>query len=188
VAGGLKMNKLEDVKRTCVELFLIPCEGTGPMTPDGRFMAYEDPGSRNLKVQDEFGNWVRSPEAGLPITIAWGLTYHADGTPIQLGETWTLEYATEVKAKVLSGFLSKLLGLSPTLATENILRIAAVLSWVYNIGLGNYRISTFKKRIDSKDWEGAASECLKWNKSKGKVMKGLTIRRNIEAKAILQSK
>lgn len=167
------MNKLEDVKRTCVELFLIPCEGTGPMTPDGRFMAYPDPGNK---------------ETGLPITISWGLTYHADGTPIQLGETWTLEYATEVKAKVLSGFLSKLLGLSPTLATENILRIAAVLSWVYNIGLGNYRISTFKKRIDSKDWEGAASECLKWNKAKGKVMKGLTIRRNIEAKAIRQSK
>ena len=167
------MNKLEEVKRTCVDTFLIYFEGTGPMTPDGRFVAYPDPGNK---------------ETGLPITISWGLTYHADGTPIQLGETWTLEYASQVKAKVLSGFLSKLLGLSPTLATENVLRIAAVLSWVYNIGLGNYRISTFKKRIDSKDWEGAYEECLKWDRAKGRVMKGLTRRRQAEAKAILQSK
>lgn len=181
------MQNLEEVKRKCVELFLVPFEGTGPMTPDGRFMAYEDPGSKNLKVKDDQGNWVKSPQAGLPITIAWGITYHVDGTPIQLGETWDMEYALKVKSIVLNRFLRDLLRMSPGLMQENSLRIAAVLSWVYNLGLGNYRISTFKKRIDCKEWEGAYEECLKWNKAKGKVMKGLTRRRMAEAVAIRQS-
>lgn len=167
------MQDLEDVKRLCVELFLVPHEGTGPMTPDGRFMAYPDPGNKTT---------------GLPITIAWGLTYHADGTPIQLGEVWDMEYALKVKSIVLNRFLRDLLKMSPGLLAENSLRIAAVLSWVYNLGLGNYRISTFKKRIDSKDWSGAYEECLKWDKAKGRVMKGLTRRRIAEATAIRQSK
>lgn len=167
------MVNLEEVKRKCIETFLVYFEGTGPMTPDGRFMAYPDPGNR---------------ETGLPITIAWGITYHANGTPIQLGETWDMEYALKVKSIVLNRFLRDLLKMSPGLMQENSLRIAAVLSWVYNLGLGNYRISTFKKRIDCKEWEGAYEECLKWNKAKGKVMKGLTRRRMAEAVAIRQSK
>lgn len=165
------MQKLEDVKRTCVEVFLVPFEGTGPMTSDGRFMAYPDPGNK---------------KTGLPITIAWGLTYHADGRPIELGELWDREYALKVKSIVLNRFLMDLLKMSPGLIQENSLRIAAVLSWVYNLGLGNYRVSTFKKRIDSKDWNGAYTECLKWNKAQGRVMKGLTRRRIAEATAIKQ--
>jgi lysozyme len=78
-------------------------------------------------------------------------------------------------------FLNGLLKLSPTLANESPKRIAAVLSWVYNCGLGNYRISTFKKRIDAKDWAGAQVECRKWNKAAGRVLTGLTRRREVEA-------
>jgi lysozyme len=78
-------------------------------------------------------------------------------------------------------FLNGLLKLSPSLANENPRRIAAVLSWVYNCGLGNYRISTFKKRIDAKDWSGAQVECRKWNKANGRVLRGLTVRREAEA-------
>jgi len=77
--------------------------------------------------------------------------------------------------------MNGILKLSPKVAQENPKRIAAILSWVYNCGLGNYRISTFKKRIDAKDWVGAQEECKKWNKAAGRVLRGLTIRRNAEA-------
>ena len=78
-------------------------------------------------------------------------------------------------------FAAGLLKLSPRLAKESDARIAAVLSWVYNIGLGNYRVSTFKKRVDAGDWDGAMEECLKWNKAAGRVLAGLTRRRMAEA-------
>ena len=71
--------------------------------------------------------------------------------------------------------------MSPRLVNEPPGRVAAVLSWVYNCGLGNYRISTFKKRVDAKDWAGAREECVKWNKAAGRVLLGLTRRRVAEA-------
>lgn len=163
-------DKLEEIKLICVTEFLVPFEGTGPMTKDKQFfIAYPDPGP-----------------TGLPVTAAWGLTYDEEGKPLQLGEQWSIERATRHKARVLSTFLRTLLEMSPKLVLEPSRRIAAVLSWVYNCGLGNYRISTFKKKIDSKDWSEAQEQCLKWNKAGGKVLKGLTLRRQAEGLAILK--
>lgn len=61
---------------------------------------------------------------------------------------------------------------------------AAVLSWCYNCGLGNFRASTFRRRLMDEDWCGAAEECRKWDKAGGKKLRGLTIRRNTEAAMI----
>lgn len=164
------MDKLEEVKQLCIDLLLVPFEGTGPMTPDGRFMAYKDPGSKS----------------GLPITIAWGITFDELGNPIQLGDVWDEARAKRVKELILNKFIASMLALSPDLAQEDPKKIAAVLSFVYNCGIGNYRISTFKKRINEADWEEAARECLKWNKAAGKIMRGLTRRRQAEAQMLLQ--
>lgn len=163
------MQDLDEIKRVCVDEFLVPFEGTGPMTPDRKFfIAYPDPGP-----------------TGLPVTVAWGITYDEQGSPIQLGDLWPLKRATAMKATILNTYLLKLLKMSPKLGLEPPRRIAAVLSWVYNCGLGNYRISTFKKRIDDKDWGGAYEQCLKWDKAGGKKMRGLTRRRVAEGLAII---
>jgi len=71
--------------------------------------------------------------------------------------------------------------LCPGLKDEPPRRQAAVLSWAYNCGLGNLRISTFRKRINEKNWEEAALECLKWDKAAGRVLRGLTRRRQAES-------
>jgi lysozyme len=78
-------------------------------------------------------------------------------------------------------FLQGLFKFSPKIQTALPRRIAAVPSWVYNCGLGNYRVSTFKKRVDAGDWGGAADQCLLWNKAAGRVLPGLTRRRAAEA-------
>ncbi len=160
----------DEIKEICVKEFLVPFEGTGPMTKDKQhFIAYPDPGP-----------------TGLPVTVAWGLTYDEAGNPLQLGELWGLERATTHKARVLDTYLLALLKMSPTLVLEPPRRIAAVLSWVYNCGLGNYRVSTFKKKIDQKIWYEAAEQCKKWDKAGGKVLKGLSNRRKAEANAIIK--
>lgn len=162
------MSNLELAKEICVKQLLIPFEGTGPMTKDGKFKAYPDPAS-----------------GAEPITISWGMTFHADGTKVKLGEVWDLDYATRTKAIILNKFLIGLLRSSPSLIKATPNRIAAVLSFVYNLGLGSYNISTYKKKIDKEFWNEAAEQGKKWNKAKGKVMKGLTRRRQAEANLLI---
>lgn len=162
-------SKLDQIKEICTTEFLIPFEGTGPRDSQGNFLAYRDPGSKD----------------GLPITIAWGLTFDIQGNPFQLGDKLGYEQALSIKQAVLNKFLAELIKLSPKIVLEPSRRIAAVLSWCYNCGLGNYMASTFRRKVNAGEWQEAAEQCLKWDKSNGKVMRGLTRRRQAEAKAIL---
>lgn len=56
----------------------------------------------------------------------------------------------------------------------------AMVSLAYNIGLGNFRSSTLLKKHNAKCWSCAAGQFLVWNRAAGKVMDGLTRRRNAE--------
>lgn len=156
--------ELETIKKICIEKFLVPFEGTGPKDAEGNFIAYADP-------------------IGIP-TIAWGITYNEQGEKIKLGEVWSYDRAMKHKSNILDDFLEYILKVSPVLQEEGNRRVAAILSWVYNLGKGNYYRSTFKKKIDAKDWEGAFYECKKWNRAGGIVLKGLTKRREAEGLVI----
>jgi lysozyme len=57
---------------------------------------------------------------------------------------------------------------------------AALISFTYNVGRGNFDHSTLLKKLNAGDIEGAAKEFLKWNLAAGKVMAGLTKRRSGE--------
>lgn len=161
--------KVDDILEYCSKNLLIPFEGEGPKDTEGNFLAYLDP-------------------VGIP-TIAWGITFDEKGDKIKLGDKWSWHRAVEHKQNILKAFLNDLYTASPVLKDESIRRTAGVLSWVYNLGIGNYKASTFKKKIDLKDWVAAASECKKWDKAKVKgvptVLKGLTKRRSAEADCIL---
>lgn len=182
------MDKIDEAKKICVNELLVPFEGTGPMTPNGDFIAYMDPASKLARMSKTERDRLH-PDAyeilGRPWTISWGMTFDETGALVKPGDIWTLEKAVRVKQIVLNNFMLKMFALSPRLALQNKYKIAAVLSWVYNCGLGNYRISTYKKRIDAEDWEGAREEGLKWNKAQGQVLRGLTRRRTAEGEYLL---
>jgi len=57
----------------------------------------------------------------------------------------------------------------------------AMVSWVYNLGGGNLRSSTLLKVINADDMDGVPAQMLRWNKANGKVLEGLTRRRQAEA-------
>lgn len=63
--------------------------------------------------------------------------------------------------------------------TEN--QFAALVSWVYNIGEGAMKSSTLLKKLNAGDYDSVPSELMRWNKVKGKPVKGLTNRRAAEA-------
>lgn len=144
------------------ESLVKPFEGFASRLPDGRCRAYPDPGSGKE-----------------PWTIGWGCT----GPNITKDTIWTVQEAEIALTKHLEYFAIQLLKLSPTLINYPN-PFAACISFVYNCGIGNYRISTFKKKIDAQDWLGAREEIVKWNKASGKVMRGLTLRRQAEATLI----
>jgi lysozyme len=62
----------------------------------------------------------------------------------------------------------------------------ALCSLVYNIGQGAFRDSTLLKKLNSKDYESAGKEILRWNKYKKEIHQGLVNRRNLERKLFLK--
>lgn len=56
----------------------------------------------------------------------------------------------------------------------------ALVSLVFNIGVGAFEESTLLRKLNDKDFGGAAAEFPRWNKQKGEVLNGLTLRRAAE--------
>lgn len=57
---------------------------------------------------------------------------------------------------------------------------AALISFVYNVGCGNFQGSTMLRKINAGDFAGASAEFPRWNKSKGSVVSALVDRRSKE--------
>ena len=58
----------------------------------------------------------------------------------------------------------------------------SLVSFAYNVGTGNFSSSTLLKKVNrNPDDLTIKDEFLKWNKAGGKVLNGLTNRRNEEA-------
>lgn len=151
---------IQDAIKMSMDLLVKPFEGYHRKMPDGGCMAYPDPGT-----------------GGIPWTIGWGST----GPDINPTTVWTQEQAETRLSQHLQKFAAGVVGLSPTIVQEPDRRLAALISFSYNCGLGNYKISTLKRRVDQKDWFGASQEILKWNKAAGRVLPGLTRRRQAES-------
>jgi len=61
----------------------------------------------------------------------------------------------------------------------------AYVSLSYNIGTGAFCASTLVKKLNAQNYEGACKEILRWNRAKGRVVDGLTNRRQKEYKQCL---
>lgn len=61
----------------------------------------------------------------------------------------------------------------------------ALVSFVYNLGSGNFEKSTLLKKVNQSDFIGASLEFEKWNRAGGKVLNGLTKRRLSEKELFL---
>jgi lysozyme len=109
---------------------------------------------------------------------------------------WTIGYGhlcdpkhppiTEAEAEVylardLQSALAATLRYCPVLATEPEGRLAAIVDFTFNLGAGRLQTSTLRRRINQRDWTGAAGELRKWVHAGGKRLPGLVARRVVEA-------
>lgn len=147
-----------DPSSDCIKL-VQEFEGCEKKRGDGSFDAYPDPGS-----------------GGDPWTIGWGTT----GPDVKRGVTWTQQQCDDRFTQDLNKFaqgVAKVIGGAAT--TQH--QFDAIVSFAYNVGIGNLTKSTLLKKHKDGDYAAAANEFAKWNKAAGKVMKGLTRRRAAEA-------
>ena len=76
---------------------------------------------------------------------------------------------------------------STSLQVSNLIKVpvtdnqfAALVSFAFNLGIGNLQSSTLLKKLNAGDFEGASNEFPKWNKANKVIMAGLTRRRIAE--------
>lgn len=62
----------------------------------------------------------------------------------------------------------------------------ALVSFVFNIGGGNFRASTLLKKLNAGDYDGAAPEFRRWVIAGGKTLPGLVPRREAESALFLE--
>ncbi len=117
--------------------------------------------------------------AGVP-TVGYGAT----GKDIKLGMTVTKEWAEERLLKELEKAQVEALRLSPILA-KHPFRLAAIVSFIYNLGATRYAASTLRRKINEGIWWEAAIQIQRWNRAAGKVLRGLVSRRQEEARMLL---
>ena len=118
-------------------------------------------------------------------TIGYGhLIGDGKTLPVEWFRKFTQEEVDELLKKDLQRFERGVLRLCPNYLTQS--RFDALVSFAFNVGLGNLQASTLRQKHNRNDVFGAAKEFLRWNKAGGKVFRGLTIRRQDESNLYLQ--
>lgn len=125
-----------------------------------RLDAYPDPGS-----------------GGDPWTIGYGAT----GPGIAKGVKWTKDQADARLAEDAERFAQGVtLRLNGAPATQD--QFDAMVAFSFNVGLANFGSSTLLRLHKQGKYDEAAKEFLRWNRASGRILPGLTRRREAEAK------
>lgn len=117
---------------------------------------------------------------GAPYTAGYGHT----GSDVKPGMTVTQAMADAWFDKDVEKFESGVSALLTAPTTQP--QFDAMVSLAYNIGLGNFGKSTLLRKHNEKCYSCAAGQFPAWNRAAGKVMNGLTRRRNAERALYMQ--
>lgn len=143
-------------------------EGYHTRLPDGSCKAYLDKLVRPA---------LRSPGYNGLWTIGYGST----GSHVTEGTVWTKHHADEELNKVVNSHGRLVNKLIKVPLNQN--QFDALTSLSYNLGL--HKAKSLIKRLNEKDYAGAAKAFKLYNKAGGKVVRGLTRRRQREMEMFL---
>jgi len=133
-------------------------------------------------IKDFEGCWLTAyPDpgtGGAPWTIGYGWTLPVDGKPVRPGMTIDQATADRLLKTGLVSYEKDVLKIVKVKLTQG--QFDALVSFAYNIGSRALSTSTLLKKLNAGDIKGAADEFLRWNKAGGKVLNGLTRRREAE--------
>lgn len=125
-------------------------------------------GCKLTAYQDSVGIW----------TIGYGWTQPVDGKPIRAGMSINQETAERLLKTGLVSYENDVSRLVKVRLAQG--QFDALVSFTYNLGARSLSTSTLLRKLNAGDYAGAADEFLRWNKAGGKVLNGLTRRREAE--------
>ncbi|EBP4586418.1 lysozyme [Salmonella enterica] len=108
----------------------------------------------------------------------WTVCYGHTGKDIMTGKTYTRAECQALLDKDLNSVARQInpyIKVPVPEATR-----AALYSFAYNVGAGNFRTSTLLRKINQGDTDGACDQLRRWTYAGGKQWKGLVTRREIE--------
>lgn len=113
-------------------------------------------------------------------TIGYGTLCAQDHQAITIAEGETM------MKRDLERFEREVYRLCPVLYAEHENRAGALISFAYNLGSTRLASSTLRRRVNARDWRGAANEFGKWVWGGGQRLPGLVRRRAAEAQLLLR--
>ena len=117
-------------------------------------------------------------------TIGYGTIKYPNGVRVKRGDKITQAQADQYIANDVATFERAVNMLVNVPLNQN--QFDALVSFTYNLGATNLSASTLLKKLNSKDYKGAAAEFPKWNKAGGRVLAGLVKRRKAEMELFLK--
>lgn len=108
----------------------------------------------------------------------WTIGYGSTGSHVHEGLKITQEQAEVLLKQDLKRFIDGVNACVKVPITQNM--FDALVSFSFNLGVGSLKTSTLLSKLNKKDYKGASVEFVRWNKAGGKVLAGLTRRRNAE--------
>jgi len=114
-------------------------------------------------------------------TIGYGNTYYADGKRVTMQDKpITKEQAYELLKIIADKFARQVDAVVTANVTQN--QFNALVSFAYNIGMGNFRKSTLLRMVNLSPHNASIrAQFMRWNKAGGVELRGLTNRRIDEA-------
>lgn len=117
-------------------------------------------------------------------TIGYGTTVYPNGIRVKRGDTCTKVQAVSFFQHDLRRFETAVNQAVKVMINQN--QFDALVSLTYNIGATALKESTLVKKLNVKDYTGAADQFKVWNIGGGKVLKGLVRRRAAERELFLK--
>lgn len=169
-------------------------EFEGKVMRDGVHVTYDDATGRPCRRRPwcaGCGRFVDGPHScgaevamkwdcrGVP-TIGYGTTDEASVNRGEISE----EEARRLLARDLSSALAAVRGAVRVELTE--LQVAALSSFAYNVGIQAFLDSTLLRLLNEGGYDEVPGQLRRWNKSGGRVLRGLVRRREREAELFMR--
>lgn len=122
------------------------------ITPETLKFLGDEEGCRLKAYQDVAGVW----------TIGYGMTM-LHGRPVQPTDEITQSEADAQFKKTAQIFQASVERLVKVPLTPN--QLSAIVSLAYNIGILAFASSTLRRKVNAKDYSGAADEFLRWTRA-----------------------
>ena len=120
-------------------------------------------------------------------TIGYGHTSSAGPPRVRPGMRVTRREAEAILRRDVKTFAARVAeAIGPeALALLNDNQFGALVSFAYNVGLGNFRRSSVLRRVKSEKLDEVPDRLMLWTKARGKRLKGLVRRRRAEGRLFM---